>query len=59
MAVSPNDQDRLDVLGNQLFCIALDLLAQVVQSLVATAWNFLDRLPELSGRREKFLRQCM
>ncbi len=58
MAVSPNNQDRLNVLRQQHFCLALDLTAQVFHALpIGPVWNFLDRLPKPSGRREKLLRQ--
>ena len=52
VAVAPNDQDRLDVLRKQHFCLALNLLAQVFQPLlVGLVWDFLDRLPKPLGCR--------
>jgi hypothetical protein len=50
MAVSPNDQDRLNMLRKQHFCLALDLPAQILKTLlVGFVWDFLDRLAEFSG----------
>ena len=52
----PDDQDRLNLLGQQFFRLALDLLPQILKSLIGSDWGFLNRLPEFSCRRKKFLR---
>ena len=53
-----NDQDRFNLLGEQHFCLTLDLTAQIPKMLlIGPGRDFLDRLAKFSGCRKKFLRQ--
>jgi hypothetical protein len=53
-----NDQNGLNLLGQQFFCVTLDLATQIRKMLlIGSGRDFLDGLTEFSGRREEFLRQ--